>query len=98
MQAMFDTSLLPLLERRLGAQVPLAVEEVIVRLPEAEFSADLRSIAGRHPGVTIGSYPRAGSPLVTLRVRGPREAVAEAAAEIRRVFARAISDETPARG
>jgi molybdenum cofactor synthesis domain-containing protein len=74
-----------------------------VRLPEGRIAAALAEIQGRHPGVTIGSYPffagegplpgRGGTAGTTLIVRGRMESEVEAAGHEIEALARALGVE-----
>lgn len=83
MQAMFEQEVV-------GKVVPKStaphVEEVVLRMPEAEFGARLGQLARASPGVAIGSYPKSGSPDVVIRLRGVRDDVLRARAAIEAAF------------
>jgi molybdenum cofactor synthesis domain-containing protein len=87
MQAMFEEEVVPLLAK--GAEY--VEEEVRVKMPEAEFSAELEAVARAHPEVSIGSYPTWGSPVVTLRIRGPPIAATAVRKEIEGRFLAALA-------
>lgn len=72
MQAMFEQEVAG---KIIPTTQPLHVEEVGLRLPEAEFSKGLALLASQWPSVAIGSYPKSGSLEVVIRMRGPREDV-----------------------
>jgi molybdenum cofactor synthesis domain-containing protein len=75
----------------LAAGPPLLGRTVVCRLGEGTIAADLADIQGRHPAVSIGSYPhfRHGLAGLCLVVRGTDEAaIAAATAEIMEAAAR----------
>lgn len=81
MQAMFDDAVAGPIVPDEGAREH--VEEVVVDMPEAEFSDVLSALQEANPGVAVGSYPHTDAPRVTVRVRGEPGDVTACLADLR---------------
>lgn len=73
MRDMFERSVVGTIVPDEGAREHVA--EVVVDLPEAEFSDVLSALQEANPEVGVGSYPHADEPRVTVRVRGEEDDV-----------------------
>ncbi|MHB8586054.1 MAG: competence/damage-inducible protein A [Thermoplasmatota archaeon] len=91
MQAIFDEEAVKVLP----PGQPTKTSQLSVRMPEAEFSEELGAIAKANPTVTVGSYPKWGSPVVVLRVRGPEEDVTRVTAMLEHAFREKIVPPEP---
>lgn len=76
---------------------PVVSRTVVCGIPEGDFAADLALVQGRHPSVSIGSYPhfRAGKVGVSLVVRGTDPVAVDAATAEVDAMVRALGGDPP---